>query len=179
MKIRKINYLLIVLILICSGFTIFSELDKGLVIVLKDSSIILTIALPYLLNKFFKLNIGNGLILIWIVFIFLSHYLGVICNLYNKFYYFDKIVHTFSGILSGGIGILILKKIKSKNILFNILFIMSFSSLCACGWEIFEFTCNFLFGGDAQKVIETGVSDTMWDIIVALFGSFLTCIYYS
>ena len=29
------------------------------------------------------------------------------------------------------------------------------------------------FGGDAQKVAETGVDDTMWDMIVAFVGSII------
>ena len=61
---------------------------------------------------------------------------------------------------------------------FNIIFILSFTSLCACLWEVFEFTCNALVGGDAQRVALTGVSDTMWDIIVALFGAIFVSILH-
>ena len=176
---KKINHILIFVIIILSFITIFSELDKGIVIFLKDSSIILTLLIPYILNKVFKLNINEGLVLIWIIFIFLAHYLGVICNMYNEWEMFDKITHTFSGILSGGVAILILDRMKTKNIAFNILFILSFTWLCAGLWEVFEFTCNALVGGDAQRVISTGVSDTMWDMIVAFFGSiFISAVYY-
>lgn len=175
---KKINILLIIITLIFAGFTIFSELDKGLVIFLKDASIILTITLPYILNKVFKLNIRDGFIFIWIVFIFFAHYLGVIAEFYNKWYYFDKVVHTFSGILSSSVAIIILEKTKSKNLFLNILFILSFAWLCAGLWETFEFTCNALFGGDAQKVVETGVTDTMLDMIVAFIGSIFVSIYY-
>lgn len=176
---KKINRLLIFITLICSFITILSELDKGIVIILKDSSIILTILIPYILNKLFKLDINEYLIFVWILFIFMAHYLGVICGLYNKWQYFDKITHTLSGILSSGVALLVLEKIKSKNVLFNIVFILSFTWLCAGLWEVFEFTCNILVGGDAQRVVETGVSDTMWDMLVAFFGSlFVSIIYY-
>ena len=164
--------------MILAFFNIFSSLDKGIVIFLKDASIILTILVPYMLNKLFKLNINETLIFIWIVFIFLAHFLGVICNLYNEWEMFDKVTHTFSGVLSGGVAILMLDRVKSKNILFNIIFILSFTSLCACLWEVFEFTCNALVGGDAQRVALTGVSDTMWDIIVAFFGSLFVSAFY-
>ena len=43
---------------------------------------------------------------------------------------------------------------------------------------MFEFTANILFGGDAQKVASTGVTDTMMDIIVAFLGSVLYSIAY-
>ncbi len=176
---KKINHLLIIATLICAFITIFSEFDRGLVIVLKDASIVLTLLLPYILNKLFKFNISEYLIFIWIIFIFLAHYLGVTCEFYNKWGPFDKITHTFSGVLSGTVAILILNKVKTKNIFFDILFILSFSSMCAFLWEVFEFTCNALVGGDAQRVALTGVSDTMWDMIVAFAGSlFVSFVYY-
>lgn len=175
---KKINYFLIVCILVCAFVTIIGEFNRGIVIVLKDSSIIFTLTFPYIIKKLFRIDISEYLIFIWIVFIFLSHYLGVTLELYDKWYMFDKITHFMSGILSGGVGALVLEKCKCKNIIFNILFIISFTWLCAGMWEVFEFTCNYLFGGDAQKVALTGVSDTMWDMIVAFFGSIIVCFVY-
>ena len=61
---------------------------------------------------------------------------------------------------------------------FNILFIIAFSALCAFAWETFEFVCNLLVGGDAQRVAETGVTDTMLDMIVAFIGAVLFSIGY-
>ncbi|MBR3199266.1 MAG: hypothetical protein IKG27_04555 [Bacilli bacterium] len=175
---KKINCLFILITIVLAFFKIFSELDQGIVIFLKNGSIVLTLFIPYILNKLFKLNINEGLIFLWIIFIFLAHYLGVICELYNKVEAFDKITHTFSGFLSSGVAILILDKIKSKKLLFNIIFILSFTSFCACLWEVFEFVCNEFVGGDAQRVALTGVSDTMWDMIVALLGSIIVIIVY-
>ena len=50
--------------------------------------------------------------------------------------------------------------------------------MVAAGWEIFEFTADNLFGGNAQRALETGVRDTMKDIICALLGSILVVIPY-
>ena len=175
---KRINYLLIVCILLCAFVTIINEFDKGTVIVLKDLSIVLTLTFPYIIRKLFKINISEYFIFIWIIFIFLSHYLGVTLEFYFKWYMFDKLTHFMSGIISGVVGVLILDKVKCKNVLFNILFILSFTWFCAGMWEMFEFTCNFLFGGDAQRVALTGVSDTMWDMIVAFFGSIIVCFVY-
>ena len=175
---KRINYLLIIGILLCASVTVFCEFDKGTIIVLKDVSILLTLTFPYIVKKFFKFDISDYLIFIWIVFIFMAHYLGATLEFYNKWYLFDKITHFISGILSGGVGALILEKIKCKKLLFNILFILSFTWFCAGMWEVFEFTCNYLFGGDAQRVTLTGVSDTMWDMIVAFFGSIIVCFVY-
>ena len=175
---KKINKLLIILISIIALFTVLFELDKGPVIVLKDISIVLTLILPYLFEKVFKKNLSEGFKLVWIIFIFMAHYLGVICELYNSWTFFDKIVHTISGILTAYVAMIILDDNKVKKKAFNILFIIAFSALCALTWEIFEFVCNILVGGDAQKVVETGVNDTMLDMIVALIGSILFSIWY-
>lgn len=175
---KKINIFLIITTVILSFITILSELDKGIVIILKDSSIALTLLVPYILKKIFKVKIDESYILIWIIFIILAHYLGVICELYFKIDYFDKVTHTFSGVVSSTAAILILNNVKTKNIGFNILFILSFSWLCAGLWEVFEFTCNALFGGDAQRVLLTGVTDTMQDMIVAFIGSIVVSIIY-
>ena len=175
---KKINIFLVVFISILSFFTVFSELDKGIVIILKDLSIVLTLTIPYIISKLFKIEIKPSLITLWIIFIFFAHYLGVIESYYNKWEYLDKITHTFSGVITAVIAGMIIEMnhIKSKG--FSILFIMSFTVMCAGVWEIFEFTCDIFFGFDAQLVAKTGVTDTMTDIIVATIGGIVYLMYY-
>ena len=173
---KKINIVLLFITLVCSFFTIIGELDRGIVIVLKDSSIILTATLPFIVNKIFKDKLNDGIIFVWLIFIFLAHYMGVTLEFYNKWEGFDKVVHTFSGVLTAYAGMLFLP--KGGKTWFNILFIIAFSCLCAFAWETFEFVCNLLVGGDAQRVVETGVTDTMLDMIVAFIGAVLFSIGY-
>lgn len=175
---KKINILLLVVTLVCSFFTIIGELDKGIVIILKDSSILLTATAPYIFNKIFKYKLSDGFIFVWLVFIFLAHYMGVTAEFYNEWPLFDKVTHTMSGVLTAYIAILMLNKLNYKNKWFNVLFIISFSWLCAGLWETFEFTCDNLFNGDAQKVVQTGVDDTMGDMLVAFFGAIFVSILY-
>ena len=175
---KKINIFLVVFISMLSFFTVFSELDKGIVIILKDLSIVLTLTIPYIISKLFKIEIKPSLITLWIIFIFFAHYLGVIESYYNKWEYLDKITHTFSGVITAVIAGMIIEMnhIKSKG--FSILFIMSFTVMCAGVWEIFEFTCDTFFGFDAQLVAKTGATDTMTDIIVATIGGIVYLMYY-
>ena len=86
-------------------------------------------------------------------------------------------MHTFSGVLTAYVGMLFIPK-GVKNIWFKILFIIAFSWMCAGLWETFEFVCNILFGGDAQRVAATGVNDTMLDMIVAFIGASLFSLGY-
>lgn len=69
-------------------------------------------------------------------------------------------------------------EVKTKKIIFNIIFIVSFSIALAGLWEIFEFTADNLTGQDAQDFLLTGLDDTMYDLILATFGSILYGIYY-
>lgn len=175
---KKINMIFIITTICLAFMTIITELDKGIVVILKDSSIALTLLVPYIVRKVFKIDIDESLVFVWIIFIFLAHYLGVICQFYYKFEFFDKVAHTFSGVLSGYVAVMVLDKVKIKSMLFKIIFILSFSAMVAFLWEVFEFTCNALFGGDAQMVAKTGVTDTMGDMIVAYIGAIFVSFFY-
>lgn len=175
-----INIVLILVSIVGSFYFVFTRDDK-LGLILKDASIIITITLPYILKKVFKIDIDINTKFAYIIFVFMAHFLGATCELYNKIYWFDKFVHTLSGVLTAYAAILLLKYLKKYNTkekFFNILFIIAFTLMIASCWEIFEFIANILFGGDAQKVASTGVTDTMMDIIVAFLGSILYSIVY-
>ena len=61
-----------------------------------------------------------------------------------------------------------------------IVFSVSFAMLIAVVWEIFEYAINLVLHNDPQKVLNTGVNDTMLDMIVCLIGAlFLAiCMYF-
>ena len=175
---KKINILLIVIAIVGSIYITITH-DDNIVYILKDLSIIITINLIYILNKIFKLGISEKYNFVYILFVFLAHFLGVTCELYNKIYWFDKFTHFLSGFLSSFAALYIIKRVqKDDNIKFTILFIIAFSLMCASLWEIFEYLSSYYFNVDPQKVLLTGVTDTMGDIIVALLGSVLVSIGY-
>lgn len=174
------NYILIIIAVIGSYYFVFTR-DKELGLILKDASIIVTITLPYIIEKIFKKNIPIGIKFFWILFIFLAQFLGATVELYNKVEYFDKFTHWLSGITTALISLMVLSYMDmfDKNkILFNVIWIISLTLAVAAGWEIFEYTANILFGGDAQRVVLTGVNDTMQDIIVALIGGIIVISVY-
>ena len=176
--IKKINILLILIAIIGTLYFVFTR-DTNIVLMLKDISIIVTISALYIIQKLFKIRINEVINLIYIIFIFMAHFLGVICEFYNYIYWFDKFVHFLSGIVTAFVAIYLLVKCKKdKNIFFDILVIISLTLAVAAFWEIFEYLSSFYFHMDPQKVLTTGVSDTMGDIIVAFLGSVLVSISY-
>ena len=156
--------------------------DDQLGLILKDSSIILTITAPYWIEKLCSKKFSPVVKFVFIVFVFCAHFLGATLELYNHFSYYDKITHTISGILTALFALLLLKQwgfYRKQNIWFSILFMIAITLLVAVGWEMFEYVANIFFGGDAQRVAETGVNDTMQDMIVAFLGSlFVSILYY-
>ena len=133
------------------------------------------------MERIFKKYIPLGVKSFWILFIFLAQFLGATVELYNKVQYFDKFTHWLSGVATALISLMVLKYLnffdKNKR-LFNIIWMISLTLAVAASWELFEYTANILFGGDAQRVVATGVNDTMQDIIVALLGGVLSCLIY-
>lgn len=176
--IKKINITLILIAIIGSLYFVFTR-DNNIVLILKDLSIVVTISALYIIQKLFKIKISEGLNLVYIIFIFMAHFLGVICELYNHIYWFDKFAHFLSGVITAFVAIYILVKLKKdKNMFFDILYIIALTLAVAALWEVFEYLSSYYFGLDPQKVTTTGVTDTMNDIIVAFLGSILVSICY-
>lgn len=180
MKIKYINYLLCLVAIICSIYLVITR-DNQVGLILKDLSIIFTITLLFIFEKLLKVKISDGIKFVYILFVFMAHFLGATIELYNKINYFDKVTHTLSGVLTGYLSLFLLflmNKYNKNEKIFNIIYIIIFTLAVAAFWEIFEYSANILFGGDAQRVQLTGVNDTMQDIIVALLGSIMVVVIY-
>ena len=175
-----INYLLVIIAVVVSYYFVFTR-DNQIGLILKDASIIITITLPYIIEKLFHKKVTLLVKTSYILFVFVAQFLGVTVELYNSVAYFDKFTHWLSGVGSALFSLLILdafKMYKNKNLLFNILWMIAITLSIASLWECFEYIANMFFGGDAQRVATTGVNDTMQDILVALLGSIIVSVMY-
>lgn len=178
--IEKINYLLILIAIIGSYYYVFTR-DDQIGLILKDASIIITITLPYIIEKLFKKELSSVIKTSYIMFIFVAQFLGVTVELYNMIPWFDKFTHWLSGLLTALLSMSLLSYIKmydNRKVVFNIIWMVSITLAVASLWECFEYIANIFFGGDAQRVATTGVNDTMQDIIVALIGSIIVSLMY-
>lgn len=182
MKMKKWNQLVISLILLLnSGFLLQMILSGHHGRIPVTLSLYLTVWIPAIVRSVLKVKIPERVEFVYFIFLFLAQFLGSIVNLYASIYWFDSFVHFVSGILTAIFGIAVLVwfgKYDHKSVAFNIFFMIAFSLMVASFWEFFEFTMDRISGGDTQKVIETGVADTMKDMIVACLGAILVSIYY-
>lgn len=166
--------LILFLCIVGIGYAISPMIAGEIYEVLIRLSIILTAFVPTFLRKIFHIDLTPEIEIIYLIFVFFGHFLGSIVGWYNTVYGYDKIVHAFSGILTGGGALILLKNLHlyhSKNLVFNIIFMISFTLAIASLWEFFEYICDLFFGANAQHVKGTGVGDTMQDMIAAFLGS--------
>ncbi len=112
------------------------------------------------------------------VFIYCSVFLGEGNDFYTKFWWWDLVLHTSSGMVFGFVGFMILYilyRIKkfTASVFLIALFTFSFSVAIGAIWEILEFTMDQLFKTNMQR---SGLLDTMKDLIVDTVGALITSV---
>lgn len=178
---KKTNDILIILMIIvntiCMLLSICGKYNSNILVCL---SLYLIIFLPRIVRKFSS-KVNDLIELIFLLFILFAQLLGSILHFYGIIYWYDSFMHYISGILTSFLAVIILilfNKYDDNDKAFNVIFILSITLMVASLWEIFEFTTDNLLDGDAQRVVATGVTDTMKDIICALLGSILFSFCY-
>lgn len=139
-----------------------------------------TTYLPYIIARKSQIVLPPSFQIVILSFIFAANYLGELKEYYIKYFWWDKMLHTLSGIMLGFLGFLliyILNNEEKVNVylspFFMALFAFSFAVCTGALWEIFEFTMDSLFGFNMQK---SGLVDTMWDLIVDTIGAIISSI---
>jgi hypothetical protein len=144
------------------------------VLFLSTLAFLLTLT-PFFLKERFKLKLPQELELIIIFFIYATLFLGEIENYYYVYWWWDILMHAFSAIALGFIGVGILYEMDKKTIIqarpstlvfFGFCFALAFGTV----WEILEFNVDQTFGTNMQK---SGLMDTMGDLMVDAFGGFV------
>lgn len=145
--------------------------------------IIATLLSPVVFRKKMEMEIPAEFHLAAVIFVFASLYLGEVQSFYHRFWWWDIALHTSAGLLMGIVGLLLVYLLnESKRVelhmrpgfisLFAFLFAVTIGTL----WEIFEFSMDQLFGLNMQKPMmgdPSGLTDTMWDMIVNAMGAFI------
>ncbi|MDD4282305.1 MAG: hypothetical protein PHX03_00800 [Bacilli bacterium] len=179
---KKINYILFIAVSCLVFYLGLSYIEnKEVMKLLITITIIPSMLIPYLLNRVLIYKMTEGTITLYFLFLIASTILGSLFNFYETVPMFDKILHFVTGILLSMLGIIILinfNKYDKTNIKFNIIFLAAITSTVALFWEIFEYISDFIFSRNTQRVLETGINDTMLDMISSLFGFTLVAIIY-
>jgi hypothetical protein len=142
----------------------------------------LTLA-PVLLGRRLPAQIPSEIQLLAILFIFATLFLGEVHDYYERFWWWDLVLHATAGLLMGLFGFLIVYMLNENALVdlrmrpsFVAFFAFTFAVTTGTLWEIFEFSMDQLFGMTMQKPMlgdPSGLTDTMWDMIVNATGAAL------
>lgn len=157
-------------------------LDKSWLSLFLVTLIIGTVFSPILFRKQLQMELPVELHLTAVVFVFASFYLGEVQDFYYRVWWWDIALHTSAGLLMGILGFLLIFILnESKRVHVNLtagfiaFFAFTFALAIGSIWEIFEFAMDQIFGMNMQKEMlgdPSGLTDTMWDIIVNAAGAF-------
>lgn len=137
----------------------------------------LFLLVPWMLEKVARLHPNYLLHFLIHLYTAMAFGIGMVFNGYSRIPYYDKLAHTLTGFAFGMMGVILYYWLKPGHKAEPVdcgrvcWFSVSFTMLVAVGWEIFEYAINLVLHNDPQKVAETGVNDTMLDMIVCLVGA--------
>lgn len=133
--------------------------------------------LPVILGNRFQVKIPSEFELLAVIFIYASLFLGEVYGYYTRFWWWDIVLHTTSGFLTGILGFLLVYVLNEKKEIeldmkpgFVALFAFVFAIAIGTFWELFEFGMDSFFGTNMQQ---GGLTDTMQDLIVNSIGALI------
>jgi hypothetical protein len=142
----------------------------------------LTLA-PAFLSRRHGIYVPPEFQLISAVFVFLSLYLGSVRDFYYRFWWWDMVLHIGSGFLLGIVGFVALFLLNQTDRLpkdirpaFLCFFGVTFAVFLGVLWEIFEFAVDQTWPQVNMQSTETGVADTMHDLIVDTAGAIVVAV---
>jgi hypothetical protein len=136
-------------------------------------------AVPLLLALFTKLQFNLPIVFSYLIFLVGSQYLGSIKGWYGLGWW-DTFMHFVSGAILAFSGIALYERLIHRaagheiSPWFVFLFTLSFASLGGVLWEVYEFSCDQLFGMTLQG---GGNKDTMTDLIADTSGGLVIAIW--
>jgi uncharacterized membrane protein YjdF len=127
---------------------------------------------PLIVARRFDVYVPRRFMAAIILFIFATLFLGEVVDFYNRYWWWDVVLHGGSAMGFGLIGFLAVFMMFQGDRyaapplaigIFGFCFAVSIGAL----WEIFEYAMDQGFGMSMQK---NGLQDTMWDLIVDAIG---------
>jgi hypothetical protein len=158
-------------------------LDQSWLSLFLVTLIIITLFLPILFRNKLEMEIPAEFHITAVVFIFAALYLGEVRDFYHRIWWWDIALHATAGLLMGVLGFLLIYVLNESNRVdlhmtpgFIAFFAFIFAVAIGAIWEIFEFAMDQIFGTNMQKPMfddPSGLTDTMWDMIVNAIGAFI------
>lgn len=129
----------------------------------------------------------------YIALIVMTVYLGSSLKFYDKYYWWDMLIHFISGITFVSFGITLTDKVENLSNFHILLFCFTFSITLHVIWEVLEYISDSIFHTDHQRwqkispsnnhasetaIQPAGLVDTMNDTIICIIGTVISCIIW-
>ena len=141
------------------------------------ATLVIIFLIPAAVSKL-HIRFPQNIWMIMIIYVFSANYLGTINSFYDRFWWWDIVLHALSGVIIGTIGYLLIFVINRKfdkdiklTPAMAAIFTFSFSLSLGSVWEIYEFLMDHIFGLFMQK---GSLVDTMLDIIADAAGALIS-----
>lgn len=130
--------------------------------------------LPERVGRFYGIQLPVSFLAMITVFAFATLFLGEVFDFYERYWWWDVVLHGGSAMGFGLVGFLFAFMLFEGDRYAApplALGFLAFTVALSIGtlWEVFEFAMDQLFGLNMQK---SGLIDTMWDLIVDMLGAF-------
>ena len=139
--------------------------------------------LPERFAGFFGIRLPRSVLTAIVMFIFATLFLGEIGDFYERFWWWDVVLHFTSALSFGAIGFLLIFMLFEGDRYAAPHWALALLAFCVglsigALWEMFEFSMDQVFGMNMQK---SGLVDTMKDLIIdsggAAIGAFSGYLY--
>ena len=181
----RVHLIILVIIEVAMGVElVFKIAEQNWMHVFLVAAIMLAMAVPAVFARRFDLTLPTEIQFATMLFVFATLFLGEVQDFYERFWWWDIALHTTSGVLLGLLGFIVLYLLNESQVvdfslrpLFVSLFAFFFAVTIGALWEIFEFAMDQLAGLQMQKPMlgdPSGLTDTMWDLIVDTAGAALS-----
>lgn len=129
--------------------------------------------LPTRFARFFGISLPRSMLAAIVIFIFATLFLGEVADFYERFWWWDVVLHFGSALSFGLMGFLLIFMLFEGDRYAAPAWALGVLAFCVglsigALWEIFEFAMDQIFGMNMQK---SGLVDTMWDLIVDTIGA--------
>ena len=164
MVIRFIRVFMVLVFLGCvlgALFASYPEAVSYFVISSLTSALMFTLTfVPSYVGNRLHVFIPMGLQTFFVVFVLLAEFFGEILRFYDRFWWWDVLLHASSGVMLGLAGVLVVYSLNQDTFARlhpGTIILFSFSFAMAAGglWEIFEFAGDYLLGMNMQRSVYT------------------------
>lgn len=175
----RVRFIIINIIRVMLVLAFFGALYGQRTLVMYISLVGFTLTfLPYVLEKWFNMEVPAKYEILILFFIYGVLYLGEVRGLFDEFWWWDILLNFVSAIALGFIGLTLMyvlykdDKINASPMII-VFFAFAFAVAIGSVWEIFEYGLDSIFGFNLQKSMP---SDTMGDLIFNSLGAFLVSV---